>query len=159
MFVFLQPSLVCPHVPDFKKKKKKKTTLPNSHAVMQSDQPLIEKDLSKKDRKEKKNKKKGHRGSKGKGKGKKKGSRRKKHEEEVKEDLEVGFLQLVTSSSAFQSEESLRPAKPTELPAVQQDQWSVLPTEIYDRTTFQTLSVVPTEMPESMVTEEVDTCR
>lgn len=136
---------------------------------MQSDQPDEPKEVSKKDRKGKKNKKKRDKGSKGKRKGKgkgKKGSRKKKHEEE---GLEDGFLRVSTTLPEYLSQE---PFLPTELPEIKSAQEAVIPTEVFDKTlmempthkpdsTTEAPTVVPSALPESVVTEEVDkfTCR
>lgn len=136
---------------------------------MQSDQPEDTKEQSKEDRKGKKNKKKRDKGSKGKGKGKgkgKKGSRKKKHEEE---GLEDGFFRVSTMLPEYLSQE---PFQPTELPDFKSTLETVIPTEVLDKTfmempthepdsTTEAPTVIPSVLPESKVTEEVDklTCR
>lgn len=132
---------------------------------MQSDQPTDEpKEHSKKDRKGKKNKKKRDKDSKGKRKGKgkgKKGSRKKKHHEE---GLEDGFLRVSTALPEYLSQE---PFQPTEYPEIQRMLEIVIPTDVYDKTlmempthepdsTTEAPTVVPSALPESKVTEEVD---
>lgn len=138
---------------------------------MQSDQPDDEpKELSKKDRKGKKRDKgskgKGKRKGKGKGKGKgKKGSRKKKHEE----GLEDGYLRVSTTLPEYLSQE---PFQPTELPEIKNILETVIPTEVFDKTTMEmpthepdstneAPTAVPSALPKSKVTEEVDkfTCR
>lgn len=136
---------------------------------MQSDQPDEPNESSKKDGKGKKNKKKRDKGSKGKGKRKgkgKKGSRKKKHQEE---GLEDGFLRVSTTLPEYLSQE---PFLPTELPEIKSTLDTVIPTEVFDKTlmempthepdsTTEAPTVVPSVLPESKVTEEVDkfTCR
>lgn len=148
--------------PPFSQKKPQ----PQSDPLMQSDQQDEPKKHSKKDRKGKKNKKKRDRGSKGKGKGKgkgrgRKGSRKRKHEEE---GLEDGFLRVSTKLPEYQSQE---PFQPTELPEITNTAEAVISTEAYDKTlmempthepdfTTEAPSVVPSALPESKVTEEVD---
>lgn len=137
---------------------------------MQSDQPEEPKEQSKEDRKGRKNKKKRDRGSKGKGKrkgkGKKKGSRKKKHQEE---GLEDDFLRVSTILPEYLSQE---PFQPTELPDLKSTLISVIPSEVLDKSlmempthepdsTTEAPTVLPSPLPESKVTEEVDklTCR
>lgn len=134
---------------------------------MQGDQPSEPKEHSKKDRKGKKNKKKKDKGSKGKRKGKgKKGSRKKKHEEE---GLDDGFLRVSTKLPEYLSQE---PFQPTELPEIKSPLVTVIPTEVFDKnlmempthepdSTTEAPKVLPSALPESKVTEEVDkfTCR
>ena len=132
---------------------------------MQSDQPGEPQEQSKEDRKGKKNKKKRDKGSKGKGrrkgKGKKKGSRKKKHEEE---GLEYGFLRVSTTLPEYLSQE---PFQPTQLPDLKSTLETVIPAEVFDKTlmempthepdsTIEAPTVVPSALPESKVTEEVD---
>lgn len=141
--------------------------------MKQSDQPDEPKENSKKDRKGKKNKKKRDKGSKGKGKRKgkgkgkgRKGSRKKKHQEE---GLEDGYLRVSTTLPEYLSQE---PFRPTELPEIKSTVESVSPTEVFDKTfmempthepdsTAEVPTVMPSALPESKVTEEVDkfTCR
>lgn len=138
---------------------------------MQSDQPDEPKEVSNSDKKDKKNKKKRDKGSKGKGKGKrkgkgKKGSRKKKHEEEALED---GFLRVSTTPPEYLSQE---PFLTTGLPEIKTTLETLIPTEVFDNTvvemptheldsTTETPTVVPSALPESVVTEEVEkfTCR
>lgn len=135
-----------------------------SDILMQSDQPDEPKKRSKKDRKGKKNKKKRDKGSKGKGKRKgkgkgKKGSRKKKHEEEV---LEEGFLKISTTLPEYPSQE---PFQPTELPELKKnienptevfyEALTEMPTHEPDSTT-EAPTLVPSSLPESKVSEEVD---
>ena len=138
---------------------------------MQSDQPDEPQEHSDKDRKGKKNKKKRDKGSKGKGKRKgkgkgRKGSRKKKHQEE---GLEDGFLRVSTTLPEYLSQE---PYQPAELPDIKSTVEPVTPTEVFDKTlmempthepdsTTEAPTVVPSALPESKVTEEVDefTCR
>lgn len=137
---------------------------------MQNDQPDEPKDVSTSDKKDKKNKKKRDKGSKGKGKRKgkgKKGSRKKKHEEEGL--LEDGFLRVSTTPPEYLSQE---PILTTELPEIKSTLETFIPTEVFDKTlmempthepdsTTEAPSVVPSTLPESVVTEEVETftCR
>lgn len=131
---------------------------------MQSDQPEEPKEHSKKNRKG--SKKKRDKGSKGKGKRKgkgkgKKGSRKKKHEEE---GLEDGLLRVSTKLPEYLSQE---PFQPTELPEIKNTLETVIPTEVFDKSlmekprhepdsTTEAPTLVPSALPESKVTEEVD---
>lgn len=128
---------------------------------MKSDQPDETKEPSKKDRKGKKKRDKGSKGKrkgKGKGKGKgKKGSRKKKHQEE---DLEDGFLRVSTTAPDHLSQQT---SQPTDLPEIKSPPETVLPTEVLDRTLAEmstrepdSTTVVPSALPESRVTEEVE---
>lgn len=137
---------------------------------MQSDRPDEPKERSKKDRKGKKNKNKRDKGSKGKGKRKgkgkgkgkgKKGSRKKKHEEK---GLEDGFLRVSTSLPEYLSQELFQP---TELPEMKKTLEIMIPNEVFEKThtempthepdsTTEAPTVVPSSLPESKVTEEVD---
>lgn len=138
---------------------------------MHSDRPDEPKVVSSSDRKDKKNKKKRDKGSKGKGKGKrkgkgKKGSRKKKHQEE---DLQDGFLRVSTTPPKYLSQQ---PFLTTELPEIKSTLETVIPTEVFDKTlmempthepdyTTEAPTVVPSALPESVITEEVEkfTCR
>lgn len=137
---------------------------------MQSDQPGEQKERSKKDRKGKKNKNKRDKGSKGKGKRKgkgkgkgkgRKGSRKKKHEESGPED---GFLRVSTTLPEYLSQE---PFQPTELPEFKKSLENKIPAEALEnpnsempthepKSATEAPTVVPSVLPESEVTEEVD---
>lgn len=132
---------------------------------MQSDEPDGPTEISSSDRKDKKSKKKRDKGSKGKGKRKgkgKKGSRKKKHEEE---DLEEGFLRVSTTPPAFLPQEA---SLATELPGITSTIDTIITTDVYvempthepDSIT-EAPTVVPSALPESVVTAEVEqfTCR
>uniref|UniRef100_A0A665U4L7 Collagen, type V, alpha 3a n=1 Tax=Echeneis naucrates TaxID=173247 RepID=A0A665U4L7_ECHNA len=118
-----------------------------SDALMQSDQPEVPEEAPKKDRKGKKNKKKRDKGSKGKRKG-----------------LEGGFLKVSTTLPEYLSQE---PSLTTELPGIKSTQETVNPTEASNKTleempthepdiTTQAPTLVPSAVPETGVTEEVD---
>lgn len=132
---------------------------------MQSDQPDEPKEAPRKDRKGKKNKKKRDKGSKGKRKGKgkgRKGSRKKKHQEEGVED---GFLRVSTTLPEYLSQE---PFLTTELPEIKSTAAPVAtPAEVFDKTLVEmpthepdsmteASAAVPSAVPDSVVTEEVD---
>lgn len=133
---------------------------------MQNDQPDEPKEVSNSVRKGKKNKKKRDKGSKGKGKRKgkgKKGSRKKKHEEEGL--LEDGFLRVSTAPPEHLSQE---PILTTRLPEIESTLGTFISTEVFDKTlmempthepdsTTEAPTVVPSAMPESVGTEEVET--
>lgn len=133
-----------------------------SDALMKSDHPDEPKVVSTRARKDKKNKKKRDKGSKGKGKRKgkgKKGSRKKKHEEETLED---GFLRVTTTPPEHLSQEAFMS---TELPESTLE--TVTPPDVFDKTlmempthepdfTSEAPAVVPSALPESVVTEEVE---
>lgn len=130
--------------------------------MIQSNEPEEPKKHSKKDRKGKKDKKK--RGKKGRG---KKESRKKRKEGEAGPE-EEGFVQVSTVLPVNQSQETYYPTeKPSTMELFTPE--AVTPSEAPDQTTMiperpthrpdsdiEDPSVVPSALPESKVTEEVD---